>query len=88
MPQPKTKEVKTKARAGEQCVGRPLVERAGRYVQKPCENKATTSREGWRWGNKSKGEGLIVRVQHPLCVSCARTWDDNEAEGAAEAAAS
>lgn len=65
-----------------------MVEREGHFVREPCLNEATTEREDWRWGDRSKAESLIVRLNNPLCADCARDWDELEADGKAEAAAS
>lgn len=70
------------------CVGRPFVEEGGRVEQKPCTSEPTTTRPGWRLGDQSKGEGATVKFTYLFCASCARDWDEHEAEGQAEAAAS
>jgi len=53
-----------------------------------CASPAVTVREDFRFGDTTKGEPLVVPLRVPLCAACADAWDDNEAEGRAEAAGS
>lgn len=55
---------------------------------KPCENKAVTTRKNWRFGLAQEGEPLTVTVKLHFCKKCARAYDENREDGAAEARAS
>jgi hypothetical protein len=41
-----------------------------------CKDKATTTRKHSRFGDKSKGEPLMVDETIHLCDFCAELWDE------------
>lgn len=58
------------------------------FGEPPCGRVAVTSRKSWRWGDSSNGEPAVVNTRHYYCQKCADFYDEIQAEGAAEAAAS
>lgn len=51
----------------------------------PCGKPATIARPAWRFGDKAKGEPLVVHEPLYLCGPCAGLYDDIRAEARAEA---
>lgn len=51
----------------------------------PCHEQAVTWRKNFRWGDRDKGEKLVIHTKNYFCQECADAADDNQAEAAAEA---
>jgi hypothetical protein len=52
---------------------------------RPCPEPATTYRNEWRFGDRSKGEPGIVKFRFYCCATCAAAIDENRREMAWEA---
>jgi hypothetical protein len=40
-----------------------------------CPRPSETKRRTWRFGDRSKGEPMVVNFVVKLCVECAKVWD-------------
>jgi hypothetical protein len=43
-----------------------------------CPREAETTRRTWRFGDRDKGEQMVVNSVVKLCAKCAKLWDDHE----------
>jgi hypothetical protein len=45
-----------------------------------CPRPSETKRRTWRFGDRSKGEPMVVNFVVKLCAECAKVWDGIEIE--------
>jgi len=49
-----------------------------------CSRPSETKRRTWRFGDRSKGEPVVVNFVVKLCAECAKVWDRVEIEETVE----
>jgi hypothetical protein len=43
-----------------------------------CPRESVTRRRTWRFGDREKGEPMVMNSVVKLCTRCAREWDEGE----------
>ena len=71
---PRTKQVARRCLTKPQCINSYQLYPG---LVKGCQVRPTTTRETWRWGDRSRGESRVVVITVALCAPCARAWDKN-----------